>query len=213
MLKVALSKLETARKDPTFVAQSLANGEKSGGGQGFVSCFKTVARDFHKHDRDLSYSVEDLNQKLWASFKECQANTKRRKAFCESFEEYNRCFKEMELSVDRFQINLDWQLIRKTKLTGHSPFLCSNDEFNIAYFFTDQAGQWQKELKYPLLQIYLAERFYECDVDKVKIGVYSIPEKGFDLRTYEDFELDNALEEGKSVLGKVASAYSKFLLD
>lgn len=213
MVRVSLSKLEAARRDPAFIGQSLAQNDQSGGTRGFVSHFKSVIRGFHEHDRDFDEALETLNQDLWLSFIENQANTEKRKTFCESFETYHQLYKDMGLSVDKFQINLNWPLTQQAKLTGYSPFLCSNDEYNIAYFFVERAGQWQQELKYPLLQIYLAENFYKCEVDQVKIGVYGVRDKVFDLKTYEDFELDNALEEGKSVLKNVANAYNRYKVD
>jgi len=210
MVRVSLSNLENARTNPAAFARSLVGNKNSGGIHGFVSKFKTVIRDFHEHDRDFKQSLRTLDEKLEAAFQPTSKNNVKRRLFCESYEAYNRQFQELGLSVDCFQRNIDWQLIRQAKITGVSPFLMSNDEYNVAYFFSEHFGNWQEELKYPLLQIYLAEYFYKCDVDKVKIGVYSVHNKVFDLKTYEDFELDNALEEGKSVLGEVANAYGRF---
>ncbi len=84
---------------------------------------------------------------------------------------------------------------------------CSNDEYNYAYFFVEKAADWKKQLKYPLLQIYLAERFYKCDVQQVKVGVYGILDKAFDFTSFEDCKLDLALEEGKVILTDVANSF------
>ena len=60
MLKVSLSNLETARINPGLIAQSLAGDKSSGGTHGFVSKFKSAARDFHERDRDFNESLKGL---------------------------------------------------------------------------------------------------------------------------------------------------------
>lgn len=211
MIRISLSKLESARANPSIFAHSLIDIIKSSGGNpGFVGCWKTIARNHHETDSDNSRSIDKLNDKLFASFKENKANNDRRSSYIESFKSYLETFSDLELIIDKFQINIKWPLIPKTLLTGRSPFLCSDNNYKIAYFFQERFNDWQDELKYPLLQIYLAESFYKCDVSNIKIGVYSIYDKQFDLRTFEDFELDNALEEAKFVFKNVSDIYNKF---
>jgi len=212
MLKLSLSKLENARTNPVLVAQNLLETEKkNGGGQGFVSTFKLSVRNYHENDLDFKVALENLDHRLWAAFKDSPANNSRRTLYGESFTEYAQRFAALGFSIDTFQVNLNWEIISNAKLTGHSPFLCTHENYNVAYYFSEKGDDWRKQLKYPLLQIYLAEKFFKCEVEKMKIGIYNITTKEFDLHTYEDFELDNAIEEGKSVLKKVLTEYNKHI--
>lgn len=131
--------------------------------------------------------------------------------YCESFADYAQQFNSLGFKIDTFQINLDWEIIPQAKLTGHSPFLCSTNDYNVAYYFNEHGKEWRNELKYPLLQIYLADRYFHCDVGNIKIGIYNISNKKFDLHTYEDFELDNAIEEGKYIFKNVLSEYNRII--
>jgi len=210
MIKLALSNLERARINLSAVVQGMLQEKGPGGSQGFMSKWKTSVRDYHEKDREVDFSLKKLNDTLWQSFKETPANTTRRELFCNSFKEYARQFNELGLTVDKFQLNLNWPIIPEAKITGHSPFLCSMEDKPVAYYFSELGGDWTKELKYPILQIFLAENFYKCDVDQVQIGVYNIKGKKFELKTYEDFELDNAYMEAKTLLKEVDKEYRKY---
>jgi hypothetical protein len=212
MITLSLSKLEQARVNPLFIASEMAKEKLSKGGNvGFVSTFKTAARYYLENDLRSQDAVKELDNKLWMAFKETPQNNNRRKLFCESFLSYAQLFSNLDISISKFQVNLDWEIITNMKLTGHSPFLCSNENYKAAYYFSEKSVNWRAELKYALLQIYLAEKVFKCDVKYVKVGIYDISNRKFDLHTYEDFELDNAIEECKRVFNNVLSEYNRIL--
>lgn len=211
MIKLALSKLEAARKNPVLVARNMLETETNGGGsQGFVSTFKTEIRNYHEKQLEVETACKNLEHKLWSTFKDSPTNNSRRERYIESFRNYADNFSAFNWGVDKFQLNLNWEIVPNVKLTGHSPFLCSTDDYNVAYYFRETSDGWRNELRFPLLQIYLADNFFKCNVDQIRIGIYSIAEKKFDLYTYEDYELDNAFNEGKEVLNSVLIEYNKY---
>ncbi|MDM8177762.1 hypothetical protein QT327_26000, partial [Olivibacter sp. 47] len=181
MIKLALSKLELARVNLSAVVQGMLHDTGPGGSQGFTAKWKTVVRDYHEEDREFDFSLKKMDDTLWQSFKETSVNTSRRKLFCDSFKDYVKEFKDLGLTIDKFQLNLNWQIIPQAKITGHSPFLCSIKDKPIAYYFSETGGNWRTELKYPILQIFLAEYFYKCNVEEVQIGIYNIKERKFEL--------------------------------
>ena len=211
MIKISLGKLETARTNPALIAQSILSQEGGkGGNPGFVGSWKTVVRSYHENKETQSLAMNKLSEKFLITFNPTKENREKSARFCDSFNNYCTEFTKLGLGIDTFQINLNWEILKQSVLTGHSPFLCSNETHNIAYFFQERSNDWQNQLKYPLLQIYLSEKFYKCDVDKVKIGIYNIVDKKFELKTYEDFELDNSLEEAKTIFKNVKLEYDKF---
>lgn len=207
MIRVRLSMLEEARVNPTAVGSDIARKVKGMGRHGFVSEFKSVVSMVHNEEVQQYDAIGLLRDNLKLKFNDNKANGIKIINFCESLETYFQYFENMNLNVDDLKFSIDWPLISKAKLTGRSPFLCSNDEYNYAYFFVEKAADWKKQLKYPLLQIYLAERFYKCDVQQVKVGVYGILDKAFDFTSFEDYKLDLALEEGKVILTDVANSF------
>lgn len=212
MITLSLSKLEIARVNPMSIANDMVKEKMNKGSRvGFVSTFKTTAREYHEKELNSRDVVQELDNRLWISFKENSQNNNRRKLFCESFLSYAQLFSNLDISISKFQVNLDWEIIPNMKLTGHSPFLCSNETYKVAYYFSEKNTNWRAELKYALLQVYLAEVIFKCDVKDIKIGIYDISDKKFDLHTYDDFELDNAIEECKQVFNNVLSEYNRIL--
>jgi len=202
-LKISLGKLEIARENPKALAQALYANDGGGGNKSFIGCLKNVVRSYHENRETESLALNRLNEKLAITFNSTKENIEKSKRFCDSFIHYAEEYSKLEIGIDRFQVNLNWELQPKRILTGHSPFLCSNEEINIAYFFQEKSNNWDQQLKFPLLQIYLSEKFYKCEVEKTKVGIYNVADKKFEFRCYEDFELDNALEEAKSIFKNV----------
>lgn len=209
MFRLSLGRLEQARLNPMQVANALKADKIGGSSKSYVGSFKKIVREFHEDKDEVSTALNRLSENLEITFKTTDQNVAKNSKFCDSFLEYANEFEEKLLEVDRFQINLKWELLPKSMLTGHSPFLCSTPTENIAYYFQEKGNDWEAQLKFPLVQIYLAEHYYKCEVDQLKVGIYSILDKKIELKSFQDFELDNALEEVKSIFKNVKSIYDR----
>lgn len=209
MFKLSLGKLEQAKNNPAQVANEMKANKTGGSSKSYVGSFKKIVREFHEDKDEVSTALNRLSENLEITFKTTDQNVAKNSKFCDSFLEYANEFEEKLLAVDKFQINLKWELLPKSMLTGHSPFLCSTPTENIAYYFQEKGNNWEEQLKFPLVQIYLAEHYYKCEVDQLKVGIYNILDKKFELKCFEDFELDNAIEETKSIFKNVRSVYEK----
>lgn len=207
-MNISLSNLETARKDPKHFANMLKNGTLGGGGGkgSFMAEWKKALREYHKH-RLEPQAVLELLKENFTRFQPTKINEDRKAVYYESLPFYIKEFEQRNLGIDKFQINLNWQLLQNVFLTGHSPFLTSSKDQNIAYFFCEQYSHWENELKYPLLQIYLANEFFKCETTEVLIGVYCIKDKYFYLKSYDDEELELAKEDTNEIFTKVKAEF------
>lgn len=204
MLKISIAKLEQARANPKAFAASLSDISTGFGSKGsFNGTFKTFIGKFHNETEDR----DKLNQKLHDAYKlqfvENVANNRRAEKYCEAFSNYTDYMLEHGFGLDNFFTRIDLKVLSDVSLGGNSPILSSSDTRNMIFSIEESPNDWIYELKYPILQKYLAEKYYECKIDEVEIGVFNIHTAQFELKTFDDLEIEDALKETRNVLGEV----------
>lgn len=110
---------------------------------------------------------------------------------------------ENGFGLDNFFTRINLKLLSDVLLGGNSPVLSSSDTRNMAFSIQESSSSWVYELKYPIIQKYLAENYYKCKVDEVEIGVFNIHTTQFELKTFDNIEIENAIDEARIVLGSV----------
>ncbi|ADY51847.1 hypothetical protein Pedsa_1280 [Pseudopedobacter saltans DSM 12145] len=206
-MKLSVTKLENARFDPKSVAAEL--GKKSGFGNNgsFKGTFSNYIGRFHHEDIEIEKLHALLSDAFKLSFVANADNERRAVKYCDAFLAYTKFMDENGFGLDNNYTLINWKVLPDAFLGGRSPILCSNDTRNIAFSIEENTLPWYNQLKYPLFQMYLAERYYQCEVDKVEVGIFNIHTGQFELKIFEDVELDNAFEETKNVLKKVKYHY------
>jgi hypothetical protein len=203
-MKLSISKLEEARFNPQTVATDLGKKSIFGSKGSFKGTFSNFTGKFHaSNDSETLYS--QLADAYRLGFVTNAENSRRSDKYCEAFKSYTDYMKAHGFGLDNVYTRINWGILPDIFLGGNSPILCSTDTRNIAFSLEENSVNWQEQLKYPLFQMYLAERYYECEVDKVEVGIFNIHTKEFEFKVFEDFELDNAFEETKRVLKRVKS--------
>ncbi|RZL62200.1 MAG: hypothetical protein EOO93_09940 [Pedobacter sp.] len=196
--------MEEARFNPQTVASDLEKKNSFGSKGSFKGTFSNFTGKFHSGN-DSEVLNSQLADAYKLSFVTNAENTRRTEKYCEAFKSYTDYMKINEFGLDNIFTRINWNILPDIFLGGNSPILCSNDSRNIAFSIEENSVQWEDQLKYPLFQMYLAEHYCKCDVDKVEVGIFNIHTKGFEFKVFEDVELDNAFEETKGVLRRVKS--------
>lgn len=204
MLKISISKLEQARTNPQAFALSLAESSKGFGNRGsFSGTFRSFIGKFHKEEVNKEKLYNQLQDTYKLQFVENSANNKRAEKYCEAFSAYTEYMLANGFGLDNFFTRIDLRMLSDVSLRGNSPILCSNDTRNLVFSIEEMPNGWQNELKYPILQKYLAERYYRCELNDLEIGVFNISSCKFELKVCDNLEIEAAYNETRNVLGEV----------
>ncbi len=210
MIKVQCSKLEDVRNNPLSFAQSLKNGENtpSGGSFGMFSCWQKNVRDVHKEELDIPAAIKTLQQRFM-NYADNNQNRKKQEFLIDRFMPYFEDFEKRDFVLEKPQIRINWELIKGVSLTGNSPLLVSNVDYNAAYYFTEMPFNWEQQLKFPLLQYYLAKNFFDCEPEKLQIGTYCLSENRFSLKCYDEIDINQSIEEATEIFDKIIREYNR----
>ncbi|TCD17613.1 hypothetical protein EZ456_22615 [Pedobacter psychrodurus] len=204
MLNISIAKLEQARKNPQAFAASLSVAEKGFGNRGsFSGTFKSFIGKFHNDIANKDKFHTQLQDAYKLQFVENSLNNKRAEKYCEAFSKYTDYMIEHRFGLDNFFTRINLKLLSNVSLGGNSPVLSSSDTRNIVFSIEEAPSNWQYELKYPILQKYLAENYYECEVDRVEIGIFNVNSCQFELNVFDNVEIEGAFKEARIVLGEV----------
>jgi len=209
MIRVSCSKLEDVRKSPLAFAQQLLSDKKSGqGSYGMFQCWQSKAKALHTNEMDLPESIKSLQQRFM-SYAENAPNKKKQEFLLDRLKPYWEEYQSKGFKYLGSQKQIFWKMIADVALTGHTPVSVIDGNGFAAYFFTEYPVSWQEQLKFPLLQYYLANNYFKCDLDRVKIGVYCLSTLKFDLKTYSTVELEDSISEAKGIFTAISTYYNK----
>lgn len=205
MLKISIAKLEDARKNPKAFAATLNEAAKGFGSSGsFSGTFRNYIGKFHNDNENKDKFHKQLQDAYKLHFVENAANNKRAEKYCKAFSSYTHYMLEHGFGLDNFFTRIDLKLLSDVSLGGNSPVLSSSDTCNMAFSIEENPSSWQYELKYPILQKYLAEKYYKCELEEVEMGIFNINSCQFELKVFDSVEVEEAFEEARNVLGEVS---------
>lgn len=209
MIKVQCSKLEEIRSNPIAFANTLKNDKSTGGGSyGMFACWQTKIKDVHQEKLTVTGAIKALQQRFM-QYADTTVNHKKQEFLIDRMMPYFKAFNEQGFKLEKTMINIKWELVSDVMLTGHSPMLVSNDNYNVAYYFTEYAMDWKLQLKFPLLQYYLATKYFSCPTDKLKIGTYCLNENKFSIQVYSTEEIERAVGEARAIFMAIKQEYMR----
>jgi hypothetical protein len=208
-MRISITKLEEARVDARTVAKLLTVQTSGGGGKTFKGVFGTYIGKFHNDETDIGKLVTQLSDAFKLGFVPNEANYKKSNKYVEAFIVYAEYMSKYELGLDAHFTNVNWAFDKDLSLYGRSPTLCSSDTRNIAFAITENSNNWLNELKFPILQKYLADKYFKCDVDKVEMGVFDVTKKAFEFKIFSNDEIEEAILQTTNILLEVKHWYDQ----
>jgi hypothetical protein len=207
MNKISFGQLESARKNPTAFAKSLKDG---GSSIRFkkppkFTIWKNAVYHYHKEKNNLSKAINYFQN----SFLKHYADNRRNELECANWilelQEYaNNETKERLTCCDRkVRVNID--LTSKLRLGGELPLIKMNNKGGYSiYFFSRESTLWEDELRFPVIQNYVASTLYNVNLNEVEVGIYSLNLKNHLQRSYSKKDINEAVKE-LNVIGKTVS--------
>jgi hypothetical protein len=209
MIRISCSKLEQARINPGAYAQILAiKGKQGGGTRGMFAHWQDVAKQINVGELTLNDGLKELQQRFLI-FDAVPRNLQKQDFLSHGLTLYCKLYDKLKFGFVFSKKQVKWAFTNQGLLTGYTPWAVKDNKGFIAYFPMENISEWRSELKYPLLQQYLAEHRLQCEPSKVQVGVYCLKTNEFDLKSYSKLELSKAIVETKELFQAVEKEYSK----
>lgn len=203
MNRFSISQLENARRDPISFAKSLSSASQGYGSFSRYMAWLFSVYNFHKHDLQaaLAYFDAVFNR----NFVPSPINKAKYEDYVQLLHVYSQEYDKLNLNFVEYRKRLEIILTDKVKISGELPIISMNDKLGYTlYFFIKESNKWQTELKFPVVQDYIANSVYGVSLAAVDVGVFDIEAEKFSLKTYSNSDVTDAINELKS-LGKKIS--------
>ena len=208
MLSIRCSALEQVRNSPALFAQSLLeNAKGSPASFGMFGCWQSAIRAMHIEDKTISETITAL-QNNFLRFNETSANKAKQEKLIRNLVAYEKEFSKYKFEFEEGIHRIKWELHRQVRLTGNTPWVVKNSTGFFSFFPIEMEIPWLTQLKFPLLQKYIAEEILRCDASNLSMGVYRLNENKFDFKCFDSVEIGEAVKEIKDLFQNVYNEYS-----
>jgi len=196
MAKFSISKLEVARRDPRKFALDLKS--EPGGGFAMKSMFmdwQRAVNNYHNTQNE-NEAIKYLTTAFKNHFADNTANDRKLEEHIIKLQNYIQDADKKKLyfneKLKRIAIDLSPSLL----MTGVIPliYLNASSGYAVAYF-QKVKGDWISELKFPIIQNYVAKSLYGCGLQDVEVGVFSFEDGEHELHKFSQKEISQALKE------------------
>ncbi|OUL63949.1 hypothetical protein [Flavobacterium sp. AJR] len=204
--KFSISKLELARKNPIDFGNHLRDDEE----EPFNNRPKSVrwldsTSVYHKNS-SLSEAITYL-ENSFRNRKQTKKNVKEVETLVNSL-----CLYVTECSAlnythythkHKIEINLSsklkttgWVWIINTTSTGYSAYIVVND---------NDSHNWQGQLRFPIIQNYVANLIFNCPIEDVDVGIINYTEGKHHRTCFSQTDITEALNELKAIGSQISS--------
>lgn len=210
MIKIRCTSLEDVRKNPAAYAQLLVsdNAKVSGGTHGMFAYWQDVVKLVHLQKLTPNEGIKELQQKFMR-FDDTPRNKSKQDHLLEQFVQYCKQYDKNEFAFVSGKRQMKWELYAGVMLTGLTPLVVHNDDGYYSYLITEQPFDWKEQLRFPLMQQYLADYNIDCDVSEMRIGIYSLSTGKFEFKQFSKTELNKAVLQTSGIFENVFNEYSK----
>jgi hypothetical protein len=212
MLTISCSQLEKIRNKPDLFGEILAAGENqpTGGTYGMFARWQTMARKLHKKEIAIKDALRELHLECVKAYKHTARNNAKQEFLLQRLSMYSKAYDKAGFEFVSWKQKVNWSITNDVKLTGQTPVLVQRGAKYSAYFIVEAAGDWQKELRFPLLQKYLSEKVLQCKPQDLQMGIYDLSTAMFEFKVFNTTELTGAEIETKAVFNAVYASYRHF---
>lgn len=209
MTKFSITKLETARTNPSKFGNQLKNSTAKdnffGGPAKSVRWLSAVTR-FHDTG-DLSAAINYLSNSF-SNRKNTPKNRQEVEDFITALENYIDQHNQLGNIFLESRHNIDLEIVPKLHLSGWIWLLnMTVNGRRRAYQIKkpEAVYNWVSELQYPIIQDYVANHIYGCAIEDVDVGVIDYYTGEHSQNSFSSTEIQDAITELNSV-GNIISS-------
>ena len=199
MNKISITNLEKARMNPSKFGKSMLDGTLSSGafmGRPKSMKWHDAVMEYH-HTNDISKATMRL-ENSFSHRKDTAKNRKEVESLIIALDTYVNEYTEKGFIYFDKTINIDKQLSPKIRLSGWIWLLNMKSTGGYAGYIISKkvdTHNWMLELRFPIIQDYIANTLYGCQIADVDVGVIDYTTGNHFTIKYSQEDIDEALTE------------------
>jgi hypothetical protein len=202
-MKVPLSLLEEARRNPASARSKLVSGARPPIKYTPNQLLQHVILRFHKQQMTVAEAHKELLQCYHAKFTSKSDLDEVLEDFDEYIADYQRLDNDAAVIRHRLKVRLPDYLAGGIEVTGQIPRLdASSDGGYAARLFAKRPRDWRGELRLPIIQATVATDL-GVDIDEVTVGLYCFDDGDHQATSFANEEIAAAYEELGRVLAQL----------
>ena len=205
MKKFSITQLENARRNPVDFAKQLnSTTAQPVTFTGYPKSMRwlNAINIFHEHN-DISKSITYIEE----AFRNRQQTSKNRKeveSFIEALGYYEDQLNLKKCSLIKSREPIDIPLSHLVRISGIIPIILMKPVTGFAaYFISQENTMWASELKFPIVQHYLANSVFNVDSSEIDVGYIDFFTGNFHEICFPQAEIDTAINELNDIGQKI----------
>lgn len=202
MKKFSISNLESARKNPSDFGKTLNKGDNPNSVFNRPKSVRWLdAVKVYHNTLNLSNAINGL-ERSFSNRKDTPKNKREVETLIFALEHY--VFEHNKLEYIHLESchSIEIILSPKVKITGWIWLInMTNTGGRTGYVVTNKVidSTWESELRFPIIQNYIANNIYGCEMDEVEVGVIDFTTGQHHHTTFSSEEIEDALSELDSI--------------
>lgn len=200
-MKFSITNLEKARKNTVEFAKMLKSGrtsENEFGGYPKSMRWLNAACEFHK-DSKLADAFEAID-KGFSGRKNTAQHRRELQMFYTALDKYKTEIAGRRLALLKSREKIYIKLNPQVEVSGIIPLIFMKPTTGFAaYFISLNAPAWKSELKFPVIQSFVAESVFKSNVEEVEVGYIDYFTGEFNETSYSVSEINASLKELEGV--------------
>lgn len=206
MKKFSITELETARRNPVDFGKALKNSSTSANGfGGYPKSMRWLNAICKYHEeQDISPAILSI-ETGFSNRKDNAKNRQELETFIDALSNYESEIKKRKLSLIKSREPVNIVLTTLLKVSGQIPVIFMKPNIGFcAYFITKENSTWESELKYPVIQNFIAADIFNCEANVIDVGYINYYTGEFHETSFSMSDIKSALKEMK-VIGESIS--------
>jgi hypothetical protein len=207
MSNISISQLETIRKNPISYAKSIKDGkveQKSFGGRPKSVKWLESVLTYHTTS-DISKAIDNLEQ-AFSNRQDTRANLRELEKLINALDNYvDEYTKSGYIFIDK-KINMDIPITKTLKITGWIWLIYLKPDTGCAGFIVSKEineMKWKLELRFPIIQDYLATKLYGYSSKDVDVGLIDFQTGKLYTNSFSEIEISDSLLEFEQIKNKM----------
>ena len=200
-MKFSITNLEKARKNPVEFAKMLKSGKTSEnefGGYPKSMRWLNAVCEFHKEGR-LADAFEAIDSGF-SGRKNTAQHRRELQMFYTALDKYKTEIAGRKLALLKSREKIHIKVNLQVEIAGIIPLIFMKPSSGFAaYFISPDAPAWISELKFPVIQSFVAESVFKTNVEEIEVGYINYFTGEFNETSYSAAEINASVKELESI--------------
>jgi len=159
---------------------------------------------YHKIN-DENEAIRILTEKMEDKFITVRRSKKELNMYIDKFGEYLISHRNKGYYFNASRKRISIPIYRDVSISGVVPIInIASHQGHAIIFFVKNYFDWERQIKFPLLQSHFAEKIFGCNISDIEVGIYCFETDNHYTKSYSKNEIDNALDESGHI-GRIIS--------